>query len=138
MAGRASQRTDENADIIIREIEIGGTRVSACMVAGMSTDTLNRWEKTDAVFALRLKRAEGIRNRSLILGMRTKGADDWRMYAWLLERVAKEEFGTAKIDVNLTVRQINERAERIAAALGMTVEEVIAEAESIVSGAVRP
>lgn len=51
--------------------------------------------------------------------------------------IAERLDGKVPSDVNLTVRQITERAERIAADLGLSVDEVIAEAESIVAGVPR-
>lgn len=137
MAGRASKRTEPNAVTIFEAIRVGATRKRAAAIVGISQDTLARWEKQDADFAHRLIEAEAHRDRSLIVEIRTAAKRDWRAAAWLLERVAREDYGTPKIDVNLTVRQVQERAERIASDLGLSVEEVIAEAESIMAGVPR-
>ena len=134
MAGRASKRTEENAKTILDAIEVGDTRRRACALVGMSEDTLKRWEKTDADFAVRLMVAEARRDRSLVVDIRTAARKgDWRAAAWLLERVAKEDYGTNKTDVNIVI-EVREKAERLAEQLGVPVEDVIREAEAVAAG----
>jgi len=134
MAGRASKRTEANAKTIFDTIRVGGTRKRAAALVGISDDTLKRWEHADADFAVRLMEAEAERDRSLVVEIRTAAKRDWRAAAWLLERVAREDYGTPKVDVNLTV-QVREKAERIAAELGLPVDTVMAEAEAVAAGA---
>jgi hypothetical protein len=93
VAGRV-KRTEDRATEIVQNIELGCTRKRACAIVGMSTDTLTRWEKADAAFAARLNVAEARRDRSLIVDIRTAAKGDWRAAAWLLERVAKDDYGT--------------------------------------------
>ena len=97
--GRPSKRTEANAIEIVNTIELGGTRRMACALVGISEDTLARWAASNADFAERLKTAESRRDRALVVNIRTAAAKDWKAAAWLLERVAREDYGTNKVEV---------------------------------------
>jgi hypothetical protein len=88
-------------------IEDGLPLKEAAMLAGLSYDTLNRWrirgESEDAPrrfrhFCKALQRSDAIAMRVLVSGIRKKGKDDWKAYAWLLERRHPEVFGKPEIE----------------------------------------
>lgn len=102
---------------------------TACEAVGISTDTFNRWEKADAAFAAQSSRAKPMSWIADLASMRSAAiSGDWRAAEAHLDRTGSPY--RKSVDINLNIRA---RAERIAADLGLSVDEVLAEAESIVA-----
>ena len=155
--GRPTKLTPERADLIIAQLESGGTVRDAAAIAGVHVDTVMSWRSrgereaaelqhqepidpeahtkpelvqlatdaglptsgTKADIAQRLNDHQGtiedrryiefseryVRARAqlkinLIGRAVTTGSDDWRMYAWMLERMFPEQFApTARKDL---------------------------------------
>lgn len=130
MAGRPSKHTPEREARLLEALRAGNTRKDASLYAGIDLHTFARW-MNNATFATAIEKAEAdavVRNVAQI----AKAAQDgtWTAAAWWLERRRPEDYGR-RDRVEITVRQ---QAQRIAADLGIDVNELLAEAERIVAG----
>lgn len=130
MAGRPTKRTPEREKRLLDALRAGNTRKAACHFAGIDPSTLENWLRISA-FSDAVKKAEADAEVRMV-GQVAQAARDgtWQAAAWWLERRRPDDYG--RVDrVELTLRQT---AERIGAELGITPEELIAEAERIVRG----
>ena len=100
--GRPCLLTPKRQAKLLAGIENGLPFKEAAMLAGLSYDTLNRWrirgESKNAPrrfrhFCKALQRSQAIAMNVLVSGIKKKGKDDWKAYAWLLERRHPEIFG---------------------------------------------
>ena len=134
MVGRPSKRTPEREARILQVLEAGNTRRAACEYVGIDQDTMSRWCARYADFADRVRKAEAqaeIQAVAIIRqGIRNGDTADAK---WWLERRRPDDYGRRE-KVEITVRQ---QAERLAADLGLNVEELLAEAERIVGSGAR-
>lgn len=126
-----SKRTPDTDRRITEALELGATYTNAAGYAGIHVATFERWRNRDAEFAALVQRAE---EKAVIgwLAMIQKAAQegDWRAAAWKLERRHSDQWGRRqRVDVH-----IRQEAERIAQELGLSVEDVLAEAERIATG----
>jgi hypothetical protein len=83
---RPPKYNPERVDLVLEAIHAGATRRAAAGHAGVSEDTLERWQQRYADFADSLTRAEDdveIRCTATILHA---AMHDWRASAWWLER----------------------------------------------------
>jgi len=91
--GRRTLRTDENRAIILEALEGGDTFRGACLRAGLSEDTFERWRTADADFAAALKAAQAKCRARMVATIQTaarKGV--WTAAAWWLERNFPDEY----------------------------------------------
>ena len=103
---------------------------------GISRMTWWRWEQLGeaqpdsiyAEFCYVVKKASAAAEILLLRQIRV-GADGWQSKAWISERRFAERWGKR---VDITIRR---EAERLAAAVGCTVEELLADAERIAAKA---
>lgn len=132
MAGRPSKRTPEREARLLEALRAGNTRKDASLYAGLEQHTFQRWVLADAHFAQAVEKAEAdavVRNVAQIAKAAQEGT--WQAAAWWLERRRPEDYGR-RDRVEITLRQ---EAHRIAADLGIDVNELLAEADRIVAGA---
>lgn len=87
-------------DRVVEGTKIGLSRVDACRIAGISTDTLERYEERghrgEEPYATWLPKLVAARaeQKAFILRLLEKAIDgDWRAGAWLLEKLYPKEFG---------------------------------------------
>lgn len=130
---RRSKYTPETIKSLTDSISVGMTDGDACIIAGISQETFYLWQRTKPEFLHQTTRArsEGWRTA---LAMLKRGAlnGDVRAIEAYLDRTHSPYRKTT--DVNVTV-QIRKRAEEMAAQLGITADELIAEAEAVAAGA---
>lgn len=148
------KRTPAREAIIIGVLQKGGTRRAACAAAGISTDSLERWQKRDAAFAALVEKAElacavesveRIRaagqggalleetvttttkrdGTTVVVERRRYSAAEWTADAWYLERKWPEDWGRRD---RVALEDARRAAEEAAAELGVPVEEVYREA----------
>ena len=146
--GRPTKRTPERQALILRALRAGATIAAAAGHAEVSQATVYRWLRADARFRDAVKRAEAgaeLRFTTTIADaamgrpaeydaegvlIRPEVRPVWQAAAWWLERRRREDYGQRAV---LTVN-LRERAQAIADEMGLDVDELIAEAERIVSG----
>lgn len=127
MAGRQTKYTPERVQRLLSAIRAGNTRRAACAYAGISDETLARWQRAHVDFVDALTRAEAESEVQLVDQVRQ--ADDWHAKAWILERRWPDAWGK-RDKVEITIRQ---HAEKLAAQLGLTVDEIMAEVDQILA-----
>ncbi len=92
-ACRPTKRTPEVRQRVLAFLRDGNTKRSAALGAGISEDTLQRWERDDAAFAADVRKAEAmavLRNVQIIqLSAKTR---TWTAAAWWLERKFPDEW----------------------------------------------
>ena len=94
MAGRPTKRTPEVQRRLCDALAAGNTRRAACAFAGISDETLARWQSRFVDFADAVKKAEGdaeVRNVAIIARAAQSGS--WQAAAWWLERRYPEAYG---------------------------------------------
>lgn len=129
MAGRKSLYEEARVRVIVEALKSGAYEKDACLVAGITDDTFANWKRRYSDFSERVTRAKAegwISDLALI--RKAALAGDWRAAEAHLDRTGSPY--RKSVDINLNIRA---RAERIAADLGLSVDEVLAEAESIVA-----
>lgn len=91
---RLTKKTNATVKIICDAIKLGLTRKDACIASSISEDTLQRWLKSDAVFADKVSKSElQCKQRNLIMVQRAaQKPQHWQASAWMLERKFSEEF----------------------------------------------
>lgn len=109
-SGRSPRYTPEVHKIIVRYLEDGAFKVTACKAAGISVDSLNDWVKLglagDKRYAklakdvIRLQSEDVRKNQAII----TKAAKrDWKAAAWNLERKYPKLYGKAQAALGVSV-----------------------------------
>lgn len=152
---RPTKFTRDTVDRLLKGIRLGMTYEHACMFAGVHYDTFNEWRNgkfprrldddqkaLKSEFSEALTRAEGdavARHFGLISQASVQG--DWRASAWILERRYPAIYGKnvlehvgkdgGPIEIDVAARKL---AEQIAAEEGVSVDDVLAEAELILKG----
>jgi transposase len=130
---RPSKYTPEAVERIVEALEQGATYEAAAAHAGVHYDTLNEWRKEFPEFSEALKGAEAKAELHWLEQIEAAAADGaWQAAAWRLERRYPARWGrrerVERVDMTTTVRR---EAERVAAEVGCTADELIAEAERI-------
>ncbi len=138
MAGRKIVDRDAIKKEIVTALGLGAYAVDACKAAGISEDTFARWQKIDSDFADRTSRAQAkgwVADLALIRSAAMNG--DWRAAAEHLDRTgspyrkAPDVPASVNVRVNVSLEQL---AHRLAAEEGLDPADVLAEAESILTG----
>lgn len=90
----ARKATPEVIQAIIEDLALGLTRAQACAAAGISEDSLARWEKRPEFEGLRA-RTEATRIKFLLQKIADceMYAGDWKRWSWFLEKRFPEQFG---------------------------------------------
>lgn len=92
--GAPTKRTAAAEKRILSILSVGGTWAMAAAAGKVSDDTLKRWRDDDAGFAGRCACARDGGAAKLVEKIRQEAEDgDWRAAAWLLERIAAEQYG---------------------------------------------
>ena len=115
---------------ILAALQAGSTRTAAAQASGVHPTTLQISARSETV-RVQLERAESEAEmrcvKTITLAMR-RGS--WQAAAWWLERRRAQDWG--KIDrLEVTIRK---QAAALAEELGLSVEDVLAEADRIVGG----
>lgn len=126
---RPSKRTPECERRIIDALRAGNTRKAACAYAGIDLHTLARWSAANATFATAIEKAEADAEVRAVAAVVKAGEKQWQAHAWWLERRRPDDYGR-RDRLEVTVRQ---KAEKMAADLGLDVDELLAEAERIIA-----
>jgi len=129
LMGRPTKFTPERTDRLLDALRGGNTRRASCLLAGIGVQTLDDWQHRFPYFREAIEKAEAEAEVAHVANI-VRAAQDgvWTASAWWLERRRPDDYG--RVDrVELTLRQT---AERLGAELGISPEELIAEAERIV------
>ena len=110
----ASKINDEVIEVICTEIKRGVPLKYASEIAGVSAQTVSKWEKkgkeedeeSESIYRKfydEYKRAKALAVAYRVENIRkVSDAGDWRASAWWLERIAHEEFGKKSVvDANI-------------------------------------
>jgi hypothetical protein len=132
--GRRSKYTPDVVNALIDALELGMIDGDACLVAGISEKTFYEWQATKSAFRdlVTCARAKGWKSDLAVIKKAAIESRDWRAAAEHLDRTRSPY--RKSTDVNVTM-QIRKRAEQIADQLGVPVDELMAEAEAVASGA---
>ena len=117
---------------VIQALENGMTRRAAAGAAGIGHTLLYEMINRDRTFADAVKMAENVaeaRATSLVLKAAYEGT--WTAAAWWLERRRPDDYAK-RLVVDVSIR---DEVARLAAELGIDVEEAIAEAERVLAEA---
>jgi transposase len=129
--GRPSKFTDERIQRLLAAIRAGNTRQAACRYAGISDESLARWQRSSVEFVEALTRAEAESEVALVAFVRQAAQTDWRAGMELLSRRWPETWGRHdRVDVELRMQ-----IKRLAAELELSEQEILAEAERLVADA---
>lgn len=108
------------------------TKHAAAGAAGISRVTLWRMIQSDATFRNAVEMAEDVAEaRKTVVVTRAADEGNWTAAAWWLERRRTEQYGK-RIAVDVSMR---DEVTRLAAELGIDVDEAIAEAERVLAEA---
>jgi transposase len=133
--GRKSKYTPETVKKLTDAIKLGATYELACGYAGITYETLRVWLATKPAFSEALKEAEGAAAVGWLARIEKAAQDGtWQAAAWKLERRYPADYGRTVQEHRHTFA-VQQEAERIAAALGLSVDEVLAEAQDILKAA---
>lgn len=110
------------------------TRRAAAAHGGFSASTFYRMISDDGTFATEVEKAEGEAEAtySAIIAKATVDPKNWTAAAWWLERRHSHDYGR-KDRVEMTI-DLRREAEKLGEELGLSADEVLAEAEAILSG----
>lgn len=100
--GRRSKYTPETVAKIVEAIKLGATYELAAGYAGISVDTVARWQAQYADFADKLREAEGRSAVMWLAKIEAAANIDWKAAAWKLERRHPQAFGKSVQDINVT------------------------------------
>lgn len=153
MAGRPLKLTPKVRESICLAIEQGATYEIACGYAGVSYSAFRNWilrgeaersriqggaladpaEKPFLQLVDALDESHANVAISWLMVINQAARTDPRWAAWMLERRHPDGYmPSQRIDMSVSIR---ERAEKIAEQTGLSVDEVLAEADRIVAGA---
>ena len=93
--GRPTKATPATLAKLADAIATGLTDEQAAALAGVSADSLARWQATDPEFCGAVKRACAERLRTRLERIAT-GAPGWQGTAWILERTMRGQFAPPK------------------------------------------
>ena len=93
MRAGQTKRTPALEKRLVDALRLGATDTLACQYAGISTDTLSRWQHASAAFAAVLTRARGELGVGLLATIEQAARLDWRAAAWKLERRWPQDYG---------------------------------------------
>lgn len=99
--GRRSKYTPETVAKIIQAIDLGATYELAAGYAGISTDTMTRWQDQRADFAEQLREAEGRASVKWLAKIEQAANIDWKAAAWKLERRHPNLYGKSVQDLTV-------------------------------------
>lgn len=155
--GRPTKLNEEIVKRLLDAFRKGASQAGACRYAGVSHDSLQRWIAAGraeiaaieaqpegeypcsdmAALVMAIDRAVGEFEMQHLdnIEFAANSPKNWTASAWLLERRLYEDWGKREKVDHTHIHVIREEAERLAAELGLSVEDVLAEAERIVSGA---
>jgi hypothetical protein len=134
--GRPSKLTPEVQEKIVAALRGGNYRNAACHAVGIAEDTFRVWmirgeegQKPYAAFRAAVIDAETQAEITLVNHVAAAASRSWMAAAWLLAHRFPDRWADRhRIDIQLAMRQ---EAERVAAQTGLTVDEVMAEAERL-------
>lgn len=129
-----TKRTPEIDQRIRTALELGASYCAASAYAGIAYITFVRWRDMDDDFAAMIELAQGKAQVGWLAKIEKAATDgNWQAAAWKLERRYPDEYGRRdRLDIN-----INREAQRVANELGISVEDVLAEAQRIAEGSDR-
>ena len=133
MAGRRAEL--EKLPIVLEALRQGMHRNKAANAAGLHHQTLYNWIETRPAVRTQVEQAEAehIQSRLALIDKAAQTPQNWTAAAWSLERRYPELFGQRqKVDITIDTR---EQAQRIADELGISVADVLAEAEAVLADA---
>ena len=90
---RPTKKSDERVEAILFALRLGAPRRLAANIAGISETTLYVWLNTYPELKEALARAEAECVLECLTKLRSMMNKNWRVCAWLLERLAPNEFG---------------------------------------------
>lgn len=133
-AGRTI-RTPKKGDRLLDKLAKGYSITAACKAEGIGRQSYYDWRNADSAFAAAAD--EAIESGTDLLEDEAKrravglsGSDT--LLIFLLKARRREKYSDkSTVDLNIQVR---EKAERIAAELGLSVDDVMAEAEAVAAG----
>jgi hypothetical protein len=130
--GKRRELTPDVIQQICAGIEAGNTRECACAAAGVSVQWFYDQAAKNGEFGAAIKKADALAEQHHVQVIQTSARrGNWLASAWWLERRRPQSWG--RVDrMEITVRQ---QAAAVAAELGLTVNEVLAEADRIVRAA---
>lgn len=137
--GRPTKLTPEIQRVIVSAIAKGNTREVAAAAAGIGRTTLFTWMSTGSSathgpyrdFLNAVKKAESLAVMSMVGIVRHAAGESWQAAAWWLERRYPDEWGRKdRIELETIVRR---EAEKVAEETGLSVEDIVAAVEAIVS-----
>jgi len=132
---RPTKYTPEAVKKITDAIQLGATHELACKYAGISEDSLARWQARYADFAAAIKEAEGSGAVGWLLRIEAAAKNgSWQAAAWKLERRYPEQYGRTVSDHR---HKFDKQAQvaAIAAALNLPPEaaaELAADADRLI------
>jgi hypothetical protein len=97
---RPTKYNEQTAQQIAAAIKVGLTDTDAAAVAGVSADSLARWQRRFAGFAELLTRARAERAAYAFAKAREAGQHDWRYWFAFIDRVAPEYRPRAGIELS--------------------------------------
>lgn len=135
MQGR-TVRTPEKGERLLAKLRNGWSVTAACKAEGIARSSYYLWRAGDPEFSAAVDDAlesgtDLLEDEAKRRAVGLSGSDTLLIFLLKARRPDKYR---ERHSIDLTVRQVRERAERIAADLGLSVEDVLAEAESIVAG----
>ena len=74
-------------------IKLGLPNIRACELVGISQETFYQWEKSNAEFSERIKKARSERIKFHLNNIKKAAKKNWTASAWMLERTEPENFG---------------------------------------------
>lgn len=126
---RETKYTPENVREVIMTMLIGGTKQMAAEIIGIDQDTIRNWQKAHSDFSVSIKKAYQYQERTLLA--KIAAVDDWKAWAWILERTKRDEKGNLRYALNTKISHEGEikvktetdeqTAKRFAAALNRAV-----------------
>jgi len=122
---RRTKRTPSLVDALCRVLRAGTTRRAACAHVDIASPQFYRWLETDVAFRSAIEKAEADAQLRFEKIVADAAADTWQAAAWWLERRRPDDY-RRRDRIELDIRR---QAERVAQAYGLSVDEVLQEAE---------
>jgi hypothetical protein len=133
--GRPSKATPERIEAILEALRGGATRQAAAGFADVHYATMARWVGDNVDFRAAVENAEQAAEAYYTSVVYKASQDNWQAAAWWLERRKFRDYARRdRVDVSVEVRQ---EMDRLAAETGMDADDLVAEAERVLSEARR-